>query len=536
MVRAIGLLMLAAVAATLIGPATSSAAAPPSASNIEANPEPDPPPRFLPLPQDIADSSDEQLFGELTEKLMSGAAVEASSTLTALDSTLGKLREPNALRGLVQFYRAGALMHLDRLGEATDAIEESIRLLPDYSGPLITAAMIHAYSNRSGIAADYLIRASQVDPVSVRMIDDYEVNNVIQRLRNSHDRRRIEALSERLITIGWVGTSLRTRSSLAKDVIKRRVDSGDLDGARQLVPKLLVPDDVVELLAQKAYQVIWPDIERWTGSRLEKLWPIYLGEARARWSASKDAESARDYIKALELAGHDQTIIREFVPRFEKPDANADYDLLYVANAVADALGRQRRWADADKLFEAAQKVWPLGKDANALNIIANRAKFELYQGKLTSALAHMDRAITEAGKWGAQINSDAFATMHQFRACILAELGRFREASIAAAIAAPGQNAYRMAYMYLCMGNEAAAKKTLLDAFEHSDNRHLALAFMQEQRIDWVPGAYADRLRARFARLKADLELLQAVSRHGRILPYRIGEAAPAEDITLAK
>jgi tetratricopeptide (TPR) repeat protein len=529
-VVALAMLISALATAVPIEPATAGAVQADSAGTKDAEPAEDPPPKFLPLPQDIAGSAEQALFGELTEKLVSGAAMEWDSMIAALDAALVKLREPTPLRGFVQYARAGALMQLSRWAEATDAIEESIRLLPDYSAPLITGSMVHAYSNRAGIAADYLIRASFADPVSVRTIDDYEFDNIVRRLTNDGETRRIEALSERLIAIGWVGTTLRGRSSVVRDAIKRRVDAKDFEGARQLIPKIIVPDHARELLVSNAYAAIWPDIDRWAGTRLEKLWPIYLGEARARWSASKDSASAQDYINALEHAGHDRTIIREFAPQFDRLDAKKDYDLMYVAGRVADALARQRRWAEGIRLFEAAQMAWPLGEDANALNIIANRAKFELYQGKYGDALAHMDRAIAEALKRGAEINTNALASMHQIRACILAELGRPREASTAAAIAATFQTPDRTAHMQLCIGNQVGAKKTLLSALEDSAKRQHALELMQMPGIELPPGDYGDRLRARYAHLKADPNLLSAVARYGRILPYRTGEAAPAE------
>lgn len=154
-----------------------------------------------------------------------------------------------------------------------------------------------------------------MDPVSVRSFDDYEIGNVIRRLQVARDDRRVRGLSDRLLEINRVGQRLGNQSSLALSAIERRVLDGDIAGGRALIPKLLVPDHSASLLRERAYSALWPDVEKWAGARLEKQWPLYLNEARERWSASRDTLALSDYAGALSLAGHHKTIARDTTAR-----------------------------------------------------------------------------------------------------------------------------------------------------------------------------------------------------------------------------
>jgi tetratricopeptide (TPR) repeat protein len=483
--------------------------------------------KVLPLPEEIVEPRERLIFSTLfTEVSRSGDSAEA---LASLDETLTRLPEPTKLRGLVQSYRAAVLLDLHKFQAAIDAIEESIRLLPGYSGPLITAASIYAYANQPGRGADYLLRASRVDPATVSLVDDYEVNNILRRLSVAREERRVEALSDRLLEIGWVGSNLGSRSVLAREAIDRRLSDARQDAARQLVPKLLVPAHSYSLLYNNRYKAIWADVETWSGPRLEKQWSIYLAEARERWRASKDVSAAGDYTGALASAGHDKTIIREILPLFSrKLDEHEDHDLIFVVSPVAGALARQGRWRDIEILYERVEKVWPLGSQANALNIAGNRAKYLLTAGKAQQALQRIDAVIADARKW--EVNADAVASMHHNRACMLHELGRKSEASVAAALAAAVQYPASVAGLHLCLENPQAARQALLLGLQDEVHRDDVLWFLQKSDERIAASDYARKMNARIQALKGDPEILKEAAKYGRILSFAANEAAPAE------
>lgn len=513
--------LLAATLAAVPGVAAPSQPAPrEGASALPAN-------RFLPSPDELADPRERPVLAELFGQLVQ--AGDEETALTALDRALTRLPEPTKLRGFVQLNRAGLLLGLDRFQAAKEAIEESIRLLPDYSAPLIVAASIFTYANDPGRGADYLLRASRIDPGMVARVDDYEIDNVMRRLSVAREKRRMEALSDRLLEIGWIGSKLSSRSTLVRQAIERRLTDGDLESARSLVPKLLLPSDSYALLTNNQAKAIWADLETWGGRRLEKQWAMYLGEARDRWSASKQVTASLDYASALRAAGHDKTIIRDLLPVLSrKLDPREDQDAVFLVHGVAGALAREGRWQEMEALFERTQRVWPLGSEANALNIAANQAGYLLAIGQPEEGLRKIDAVLSETRKW--EINADALAAMQHTRACILHELGRAAEAKVAAAMAAAVQYPADVAYMHLCMGDTAAARQALLKGLESPTLRQNVLGFFQKNDHRMIPSDYARRQSARVEALKADPALLARVADYGRVLPFAANEGAPLE------
>ena len=484
--------------------------------------------KLLPIPEQIATPAEQAQFSDLMMRLSKAEGPEA--TIKLLDDELTRLPQPTTLRGLIQLFRSGILLSQDDYARSIDAVEESIRLLPGYSAPLLAAASIYAYANQPGKGADYFLRATKVDPDSARSVEDYEVNNIIRRLNYSRDKKRVDMLSDRLLEIGWIGSDLGSRSALARSAIERRASDGDAPGAIALVSKLLVPGHSYRLLANKQYNAVWPAIEAWGGPKLSTQWETYLREARDRWEASKDVQSVRAYSTALLSAGHDRTIIRDILPLFYKSlDQRRDQDLQFVVTGVAGALAREGKWDEVHKLFATAQKTWPLSNDnANALNVSGNWARYLFFEGRTAEALAKMDESLVYARKL--QVNPDAIATMHHYRACMLHQLGRDSEAGVSLAITASVEFPVEAADVYLCVGNREAALRALIDGLEDENTRDGVLGFVQKTSDRPLASDYGRESEARYADLRRDPALLAEVAKYGRLLPFGANEGAPPE------
>jgi tetratricopeptide (TPR) repeat protein len=483
---------------------------------------------FLPNPEAIAAPREAAVLGRALMQMQ--RAPDKAAGVAILDKMLRELPEPTPMRGLVQYWRADMLGSTNRHAEAIDAIEESIRLLPNYSGPLFGAAYAYAYANQAGRGADYFLRAIRADPVSGRAVDDYEVGNFIHRLTASRDTQRLNLLSDRLLEIGWVGNALDSRSRLAGGAIERRLREGNVDGAKALVSKLLVPAHSIRLLVSNEFRPVWPEIEMWAGPRLENQWRIYLREARERWSASRNVDAVQDYAEALLAAGHYRTVIREILPLYDgKVDPVRDQDLIFVSSTVAGALARENRWDEVDRLFARAQLIWPLSeKNPNSLNIPANRARFLLYADKPAEALKLIDAALELGRKW--EVNHEAITAMYHHRACMLKRLGRSQEAGVAMAVASADQSADDVAQLHLCMGDDGAAVRVLLDALNSEDQRAGVLRYLQRNGARPLPSRYGRDMEAGLDRLRTNPQLLEAVARHGRLLPYSLRDGATPE------
>jgi tetratricopeptide (TPR) repeat protein len=188
---------LALAAVAMLGPAMLAAAPQASATPQARTPEHS---SFLPNPEDIAAPREAALLRRVL--IQTSKVTDNAAALTIADAVLRDLSEPTPMRGLIQYWRADLLTGANRHAEAIDAIEESIRLLPNYSGPLFRAAYAYAYANQAGRGADYLLRAIKTDPGNGRAIDDYEVGNFVHRLTAARDTDRLNLLSDRLLEIG----------------------------------------------------------------------------------------------------------------------------------------------------------------------------------------------------------------------------------------------------------------------------------------------------------------------------------------------
>jgi tetratricopeptide (TPR) repeat protein len=484
----------------------------------------------LPRLEDIGSPQERAAHARLFALVTAGTEAR-SEPLPELDRILQQTPEPTALRGLIQFYRAGALFDKDRATEARDAVEESVRLLPRYSGPLILAAMIEAYYDRPSPGADYLLRAAAIDPAAVRDVDDFDLGNLVSRLRARHDEPRLNLLAARLFEIGWRGGDLELRSGLARDLIRIRVRAGDIEGARALLPNLTLPSQARDLLTEKAYQSVWPEIETWAGPQQSRQWQTYLTETRARWEASRDPRLAVSFAHALAAANHNATLARELLPvLMGRLDRERDYYLLWTVAPVASALARLGRWDEADALFVHTLAVWPLGSDANALNLAANCARLLLYRGRAAEALAAIDAVIADAGRWPGHVSPTPLAAMHFVRACALHRLGPDSATLSSVALAANTGSVPTAVETYLCLERPEAARTVLLDALAREELRGAVADFLQPEDRAALPGELGGLLDARRAALRGDPVLLEAAAPHVRILPYSGRAGAPAE------
>jgi tetratricopeptide (TPR) repeat protein len=455
--------------------------------------------------------------------------------LRGADALLAKLPKDSAARGVVLLPRAGTLAAINRAPEAMQAIEESIRLLPGFSGPLYLASEIYSFAGQPGRGADYFLQASQIDPQIARRVDDYTLSSLLGRLAEGKDDARLGTLSERLLQIGWRNGSLVTSDRIVLAALDARLAAGDVHGARTLVPRLIAPSNVARLLTDKKYDALRDTASAHAGPRLANLWPAYLARAEADWRNHGRGLCAGIYATALAEAGADSKLITTFLPILGKPlDQSRDSGLIFVANPLASALARKGRWDEALQVFETGLQVWPDDGKAQALNLSGNRGRLLVLKGDFAAALAQLDSVIATAGRIGGEVNDAAVGAFHYHRACALHRLGRGREArNSEAVIARRGfSNPERTIGLQICRGDMPAAKRLLIQALENDENRSGALKLVQpiDERVtasDW-----AREVRNAWEALQRDPAVRAAASRHGHILLEPVNAAVRDADL----
>ncbi|HEY0627413.1 MAG TPA: tetratricopeptide repeat protein [Allosphingosinicella sp.] len=485
----------------------------------------------LPKPEDVTQPAERP---QLARFISVFGAAEPGDAVAELDAILGELPQPTQLRGLVQFFRASAL-RIDKPAQASEAVLESVRLLPGYSAPLLLASQIFMYQDQSGSAADYVLRASRIDPSIVNLLDDYEMAGLMTRLSEVNDKRRLALVGERLLETGWTRGRSGTISRMAMAVIEERLSKGDVKGASALVPRIVSPASFRRLLGEKSFAPIRLIAEDWAGQRLEKQWPIYLEQTRAEWEASRSAEAALAYVRALQAAGHDRTMVAAFLPIFDQPidpDTKDADDLIFIVAPLADALARLGRWNEVDRLFQKASAIWPAGSFANALNVSGNRARLQIYRGNFEEAVKQLNAALDEANKWGGQVNQGASATLHLYRACAFEQLGRATEgASSAAIVISRGRvDPSALANFHLCRNDVAGARQALLEGLKNGQTRSEVVNWLQPVDGRTFDSGFARELHDRASRLRNDPALLGEARKYATIFDWPMNAAAPTE------
>lgn len=486
----------------------------------------------LPRPEEIVLPEERPVLEEIAAAMVD-PGLAPDGALDLLDRSLAQLKRPTAFRGFVQFLRARCFATLNRNVAAVEAVEESIRLLPEHAAPLLLASSLFNYSDHAAKSADMLLRAIEVDPEAVRAVPGIEIRGLMRRLNEQNEGNRRSMLSERLLEINWTQGNIALRSDLAQHAIEARLRRGDVAGARRLVPKVLAPEDAYRMLSLRSFEQLWPDLETWGGMRLENLWNPYLSETRAAWRASRKAEDAYTYVQALRSAGHERTIIREMLPLLLKPlDPYGDFEFLWVVPILVDALAKDGRWDEIDLLFSHTQKAWPLGQNANALNIAANRARTLIKKGDAELGLPAMDAAIADARRWGGQVNSGALRSMHYYRACALHALRRGADAiSSRDIVLADRSDTASAVNLYLCMEDRQAARQAMLLALGNRVGAEAVVTMMQSSgRRTWA-SERERRIQAEREKLRADPMLRQRLAPWGRILDFALSDGAPPAD-----
>jgi tetratricopeptide (TPR) repeat protein len=478
----------------------------------------------------------EQLFqGELAPLRPEFAAAlrpggDPAAGLRRFDALLAKLPAASAERGILLSARAEALSDLNRQDEAISAIEESISLLPGYSAPLFHAVDIYTFGGRPDRGADALLQASAIDPEPINLFDDYAIKNLLNRLEDKEDRKRIAAVADRLLKLGWANGLTGTQGRLVFAAIDARLEAGDIDGARALVPRLNVPARIVRILIDKKYDPIRAEAQAHAGARLEKVWPVYLAAAEARWRSTSDSFAAAEYAAALSDAGADSKLIGTFLPLIAAGNNTVrDEGLIFAVQRVASALAGQDRWDDAFALLDRANEVWGKDDRAQTLNITANRARLLVMKGDFEAGVAVFDKALTHSAQFGSEVNESALGAFGLYRACALHRLGRGAEAAASEALIARRRflSPSYFVRLQICRGDLATARKFLIEALAAETSRSDALFLLQPRDERPLASAFAREQAEGWDRLCADPAIRAAALRFGYILDEPANAAA---------
>jgi len=314
------------------------------------------------------------------------------------------------------------------------------------------------------------------------------------------------------------------RSDIAQETITLDAKSGNFGRVKMLKGELWGPYSVLNLLANRKLEPIWPELEEIAGPNLQKVAAANIAQNKEAYNADPDDRQAfQIYAHALAFAGKFEDAIALVRTFDHSPEAmlNATEDDIWAVNIEALALNALGRDSEADAVFDAMaalpfegeRKFW-------LIDFIMNRASRLVSMGRWQKGLDATMLAHQVAEKAGSPWQK---MVIRRARICALVNLGRKAEAaSLLVEAYDRREDGYATAAQaYLCAGDDDKAAAIVLEALNNPDHQDdMAQALQPDDfGIFFVDGTLPD-LRDR---LKSRPEIDAAFNKIARDLPERL-------------
>ena len=373
--------------------------------------------------RETADSGETaQLFQQFQDQFYAHHYKEALATARKIPAS-----DTNEGQAIVAAMRASASIGLKRDKEAAHLIAESQRLAPQSEYPatlLFSAGLVTGRTEYSAEALDWMIpRFSD----AVRDIDKQDMWFFLSEEPKGQERRN----EDRRIALAKLRFGGEGGDYLAVEAVGFLVKRGDSAGAAEIVKLIDDPRSVEDLLIQKRYSALWPQIEALAGPRLQKVRYSSAAAAEREYSSkTEDHERLAQLANTLRYAGRftEAIAIRDKLPVSSEGMAEADEGIGWAANNVALALHAAGRADEADHLFALLNEAsMPEGKGRWRVSMIINRLELLVADGKFDKAEKLLDLSEKSAANDGSPY---AQQLVRRLRYCTLSRLGRNADAT----------------------------------------------------------------------------------------------------------
>jgi tetratricopeptide (TPR) repeat protein len=323
--------------------------------------------------------------------------------------------------------QASAMLGLNRDAEARALIAKAEHLAPsspDASRVLFFGALI---TDRPEFAADALDRMIARAPDMVRELNwqnlRYFLTHEPKDQQQRNDDRRVA-----LARLGY-GADAEQGGWLAAGAVDILVRRGDAAGAADLLQYIDAPQAIENMLIQKRYSALWPQLQQLAGPHLEKVRASSAAKAeRAFADAPNDNERLAGLANALRHAGRldDAIALRAKLPGTAAEMSTADENMGWAINNVALALYHAGREDEADRILGMLDEA-PMTSGRWRVSMIINRLEMLTEAGKFDRAAALLD--VTETS---AKVDGSDYARqlVRRLKYCILSSSGRKDEAA----------------------------------------------------------------------------------------------------------
>ena len=364
---------------------------------------------------------------------------------------------------MVAVMRATALLGLKRDKDARELIAEADQLAPQEPAIISTLFMGALAVNRVDIAADAFDRLIARAPDAVRSVDEELVWHFLRNEPKGEDKRN-EDRRIALARLGYGGDSA-SGDYFTLRAVEILVKRGDTAASRELLAYIDEPQIVENLMIQKRYSALWPELGVRIGPHLEKVRASsVLAAEQAYAEAPDDNEMLQELANALRHAGrHDDAIaLRSKVPATREAMSTADEQMGWAVNNIALALHEVGRADEADQLFALLNDA-PMEEEYWRVSMKINRLELLVSDGRFDRALPLVEPTANARG------SAYAEQLVRRLRYCTLSGLGRKEEAAkllpdlLSHADDAPGPTIDGL----ICAGQLDEAEKLLLSALK---------------------------------------------------------------------
>lgn len=450
----------------------------------------------------------DDLVSHYLRQLYAGHYDAALASADKLDP--GPANKPG--QAIVAAMRGAALLGLKRKSEALKHFSKAEELAPNEPYPNLLQYDAGLATESPAISLAALDRMISRMPDVVRDLDTQSVAYLLSKVDDKQEAQN----DDRRIALARLGLGGKTESGdyFSKVAIDALVKRGDVAGARDLLRYVDEPQIIENLLIQKRFSALWPDIEAMAGSNLAKVRASATASARLHYEEDpSDNERLQLLINALRHAGNlDEAIaLRSKLPATSAAMSTADEKMGWAINNVALALHEAGRAEEADKLFAMLNEA-PMPAENWRVSMKINRLELLVEDGKFADALPLIEPTAKVEG------TSYAGQLVRRLRYCTFHGLGRIAEANaLLPELMAHKQDAVGATVDgLLCAGRMEDAERLVLESLDDPDLQEELLRRLQVKLLTsddpsvWTKGWLELRRRpavaARFEQLARDL------------------------------